>query len=67
MRLIKIKNFTFVCFTKNTRSGFKHEAQMLINETFVSEGSEIALPSPQKCGTEFQKQTYLNLKVRELL
>ena len=33
----------------------------------VSEGSEIALPSPQKCGTEFQKQTYLNLKVRELL
>ena len=33
----------------------------------VSEGSEIALPSPQKCGTEFQKQTYLNQKVRELL
>ena len=33
----------------------------------VSEDSEIALPSPQKCGTEFQKQTYLNLKVRELL
>ena len=33
----------------------------------VTEGSEIALPSPQKCGTEFQKQTYLNLKVRELL
>ena len=33
----------------------------------VSEGSEIALPSLQKCGTEFQKQTYLNLKVRELL
>ena len=33
----------------------------------ISEGSEIGLPSPQKCGTEFQKQTYLNLKVRELL
>lgn len=33
----------------------------------VTEGSEIALPSPQKCGTEFQKQTYVNLKVRELL
>lgn len=33
----------------------------------VTEGREIALPSPQKCGTEFQKQTYLNLKVRELL
>ena len=33
----------------------------------VSEGSEIALPSPQLSGTEFQKQTYLNLKVRELL
>ena len=30
-------------------------------------GDEIKLPSPQKCGTEFQKQTYLNLKVRELL
>ena len=40
MRLIKIKNFTFVCFTKNTRSGFKHEAQMLINETFVSEATQ---------------------------
>ena len=37
MRTIKIKNITFICFTKNTRSGFKHEAQMLINETFVSE------------------------------
>ena len=30
-------------------------------------GDEIKLPSPQKCGTEFQKQTYLNQKVRELL
>ena len=40
MRTIKIKNFTFVCFTKNTRSGFKHEAQMLINETFVSEATQ---------------------------
>ena len=30
-------------------------------------GEEIKLPSPQKSGTEFQKQTYLNLKVRELL
>lgn len=30
-------------------------------------GEEIKLPSPQKSGTEFQKQTYVNLKVRELL
>ena len=40
MRTIKIKNFTFICFTKNTRSGFKHEAQMLINDTFVSEATK---------------------------
>lgn len=40
MRLIKIKNFTFVCTSKNTRNGFKHEAQMLINETFVSEATQ---------------------------
>ena len=30
-------------------------------------GEEIKLPSPLRSGTEFQKQTYLNLKVRELL
>ena len=40
MRTIKIKNFTFVCTSKNTRNGFKHEAQMLINETFVSEAAQ---------------------------
>ena len=40
MRLIKIKNFTFGCTSKSKRSGFKHEAQMLINETFVSEATQ---------------------------
>lgn len=40
MRTIKIKNFTFTCFTKNTIKGFKHEARMLINETFVSEATQ---------------------------
>ena len=40
MKTIKIKDFTFICFFKNTRSGFKHEAQMLINETFVSEATQ---------------------------
>ena len=33
----------------------------------ITADEEIKLPAPQKCGTEFQKQTYLNLKVRELL
>ena len=33
----------------------------------ITANEEIKLPAPQKCGTEFQKQTYLNLKVRELL
>ena len=40
MRTIKIKNFTFVCNSKSTRSGFNHEAQMLINETFVSDATQ---------------------------
>ena len=40
MKTIKIKNYTFICFTKNTRSGFKHEAQMLINDTFVLEATK---------------------------
>ena len=40
MKTIKIKNFTFVCNSKSTRSAFKHEAQMLINETFVSEATQ---------------------------
>ena len=40
MRIIKIKNFTFVCNSKSTKSGFKHEAQMLINETFVSDATQ---------------------------
>lgn len=40
MRIIKIKNFTFICTSKNTRSGFKHEAQMLINDSFVSEATQ---------------------------
>ena len=33
----------------------------------ITANEEIKLPAPQMCGTEFQKQTYLNLKVRELL
>ena len=33
----------------------------------ITANEEIKLPAPQKSGTEFQKQTYLNLKVRELL
>ena len=40
MKTIKIKDFTFICFFKNTRSGFKHEAQMLINNSFVSEATQ---------------------------
>ena len=40
MRLIIIKNFTFVCTSKSTRNGFKHEARMFINETFVSEATQ---------------------------
>ena len=40
MKTIKIKNFTFICISKNTRNGFKHEAQMLINDTFVLEATQ---------------------------
>ena len=40
MKTIKIKDFTFICTSKNTRNGFKHKAQMLINETFVSEATQ---------------------------
>ena len=40
MKTIKIKNFTFICTSKNARSGFKHEAKMLINNNFVSEATQ---------------------------
>ena len=40
MKTIKIKDFTFICTSKNTRSGLKHEAQMLINNSFVSEATQ---------------------------
>lgn len=33
----------------------------------IVEGDEISLPTPQRSGTMTQQQTYINLKVRELL
>jgi hypothetical protein len=46
------------------RSGMLRDQKAIFN---LNDMTEIALPERQKTGTEWQKRTYINQKVRELL